>query len=44
MKEDILIIGLPLDTFIIVGGLFVFSICFPTIIAFILNRKEKDNE
>lgn len=44
MKEDILIMGLPLDTLIIVGGLFAFSICLPTIIALILNWKEKNNE
>ncbi len=44
MKEEILIMGLPLDTFIIVGGLFVFAVCLPTIIALILNKKEKDNE
>lgn len=44
MKEDGFILGLPLDTFIIVGGLFVFAICLPTIIALILNKQEKDNE
>lgn len=44
MKEDLMIMGLPLETLIIVGGLFILSVCLPTIIALILRWKEKNNE
>ncbi len=40
MKVNILIMGLPLNTLIIVGGLFVLSMFLPTIIALILKYLE----
>lgn len=44
MKECITVLGIPLRTFIIVGGLFLFSTFLPTIIALILSWKEKNKK
>lgn len=45
MNLDKFFIGLPMKTWIINGGLFVFSALAPTIVAVILkNKKELDDE
>ncbi|MBR0598699.1 hypothetical protein [Sinanaerobacter chloroacetimidivorans] len=41
MKEEFLILGLPLDTWIIVGGLYIIATFLPTFVAFVLNRRRK---
>lgn len=44
--EDIIFLGLPLKTWIIVGGLYMIATFLPSIFALILRRKEarKTNE
>lgn len=41
MEENILLIGLPLKTWLIVGGLFIISALSPSIAAMILIRRKK---
>lgn len=41
MEEYITILGLPVKTWIIVGGLYLISAFLPSIITFILERREE---
>ena len=40
MEEKILILGLPVETLVIVGGLYFLATFLPTIISLILGHKE----
>jgi len=42
MGEYMTILGLPAKTWIIVGGLYLISAFLPSIISFILGRREKE--
>lgn len=45
MSKEILILGLPLKTVIIGGGLFLLSTFLPTILSYVLqHRKVKNHE
>lgn len=42
MAEQMMFLGLPAKTWVIVGGLYLLSAFLPSIIAFSLRRREKE--
>jgi len=46
MTDQMMLLGLPAKTWIIVGGLYIIAAFLPTLIAFVLSRtkKEEGNE